>query len=84
MIRSGAAAIVADWRHDGVALGDRGLVNAPHHNYPMARALNLANAPLIDPGNPAGSILLARIKSTDEKTRMPPIARHVVDAVARG
>jgi hypothetical protein len=45
----------------------------------MARALNLANAPLIDPGNPANSILLARIKSTDEKTRMPPIARHVVD-----
>lgn len=68
------------WKAEpGVALGDRGLLNAPHHNYPMARALNLTNAPLVDPGNPANSILLGRIKSTDERTRMPPIARHVVD-----
>lgn len=68
------------WRAEpGVPLDQRGLLNAPHHNTPMARALNLVNAPLIDPGNPANSILLARIKSTDERTRMPPLARSVVD-----
>jgi uncharacterized repeat protein (TIGR03806 family) len=63
----------------GVTLAQRGLINAPHHNVPMARGLDLANAPLIAPGNPAGSILLARIKSTDERLRMPPLARNMVD-----
>jgi glucose/arabinose dehydrogenase len=63
----------------GVPLDQRGLIGAPHHNYPMAKALGLEGAPLIDPGNPANSILLGRIKSTDERTRMPPIARQVVD-----
>lgn len=68
------------WKAEpGVALGDRGLLNAPHHNYPMARVLNLGDAPLVDPGNPANSILLARMKSTDERTRMPPLARNAVD-----
>jgi uncharacterized repeat protein (TIGR03806 family) len=62
-----------------VALAERGLVGAPHHNYPMASALNLVNAPLIAPGNPSGSILLARVKSTDEKLRMPPVGRNLVD-----
>lgn len=64
----------------GVPLADRGLVGAPHHNSPMARALNLRFAPLIDPGNPDNSILLARVKSNDPDLRMPPLARNVVDA----
>ncbi|MDB4937616.1 MAG: hypothetical protein JWP87_4588 [Labilithrix sp.] len=63
----------------GVPLAERGLINAPNHNYPMARAFGLGNAPLIAPGNPAGSILLARVKSTDEKLRMPPLGRNLVD-----
>ena len=63
----------------GVPLADRGLINAPHHNYPMASAVSLGNAPLIAPGNAAGSILLARLKATDERLRMPPIARTLVD-----
>lgn len=64
----------------GVALGNRGLAGAPHHNTPMARALNLINAPLIDPGNPDGSILMARVKSNNPDLRMPPLARNAVDA----
>lgn len=63
----------------GVPLADRGLVNAPHHNGPMARALNLPNAPLIKPGDPAGSLLLARLKTTNPDLRMPPLARNMVD-----
>jgi hypothetical protein len=63
----------------GVPLQSRGLVNAPHHNSPMALALGLGGAPLVDPGNPGNSILLARIKSTDEKLQMPPLGRHTVD-----
>jgi hypothetical protein len=51
----------------------------PHNNFPMAKALNLGNAPLIDPGNAAGSILYARMKSNDPDLRMPPLARNVVD-----
>ena len=34
---------------------------------------------LIAPGNPAQSVLLARIKSNDPDLRMPPLARNVVD-----
>ncbi|MDP3573220.1 MAG: PQQ-dependent sugar dehydrogenase [Archangium sp.] len=64
----------------GVPLEDRGLVGAPHHNGPMARALNLGSAPLIAPGNPAGSLLLARMKSINPDLRMPPLARNTVDA----
>ena len=68
------------WRAEpGIALADRGLLNAPHHNSPMATAFNLNSAPLISPGNPANSILLARLKSTDEKLRMPPLGRNTVD-----
>jgi uncharacterized repeat protein (TIGR03806 family) len=63
----------------GVDLADRGLVGAPHHNTPMAAALGLISAPLIDPGNPAGSILLARVKANAPDLRMPPIARNKVD-----
>ncbi|AKU99292.1 hypothetical protein AKJ09_05956 [Labilithrix luteola] len=64
----------------GVALADRGLLGAPHHNPPMAERLGLSNAPLIEPGNPDGSILMARIKSTDPDLRMPPLGRTMVDA----
>jgi hypothetical protein len=49
---------------------------------PMAKLLNLPDAPLIDPGNPGNSILLQRIKATDERTRMPPLARNMVDTEA--
>jgi uncharacterized repeat protein (TIGR03806 family) len=63
----------------GVALGDRGLVGAPHHNTPMARALGLISAPLVDPGHPENSILLARVKSNNPDLRMPPLARNAVD-----
>jgi uncharacterized repeat protein (TIGR03806 family) len=62
-----------------VPLASRGLVNTPHHNYPMARALGLVTAPLIAPGNPDRSLLLARIKSTDPDLRMPPLGRSLVD-----
>ena len=63
----------------GVPLAERGLVGQPHHNIPMAKAFNLRFAPLIDPGKPESSILLARIKSNDSDLRMPPLARNVVD-----
>ncbi|MBX3199143.1 MAG: PQQ-dependent sugar dehydrogenase [Labilithrix sp.] len=63
----------------GVALAERGLVGAPHHNYPTANALGLGAAPLVAPGNPDGSFLLARMKSTDPDLRMPPLGRNVVD-----
>lgn len=63
----------------GVALADRGLVGAPHHNYPTANALGLGAAPLVAPGDPDGSFLLARMKSTDPDLRMPPLGRSVVD-----
>ncbi len=66
----------------GVPLDDRGLVNAQHHNGPMARALNLGTAPLIAPGNPARSLLLARMKSTNPDLRMPPLGRNTVDVEA--
>lgn len=64
----------------GVPLGDRGLVGAAHHNGPVARALNLGSAPLIAPGEPARSLLLARMKSTNPDLRMPPLGRNTVDA----
>jgi glucose/arabinose dehydrogenase len=68
------------WRAEpGVPLASRGLIDAPNHNYPMAKELGLGSSPLIDPGNPANSILLARIKATDERLRMPPLGRNMVD-----
>ena len=63
----------------GVDVSERGLVGAPHHNTPMAAALGLINAPLVDPGNPAGSVLMARVNSSDPDLRMPPLGRNVVD-----
>ena len=63
----------------GVTLEERGLVNQPHHNWPMANALGLPDAPLIAPGNPEGSILFARIATTNPDLRMPPLGRHAVD-----
>lgn len=65
----------------GLPLDQRGLVGAPHHNDPMAERLGLAGAPLVDPGHPEHSVLLARMKSTDEKLRMPPLGRNMVDPI---
>ncbi|MBX3189453.1 MAG: PQQ-dependent sugar dehydrogenase [Labilithrix sp.] len=65
----------------GVAPAQRQLVNAPHHNAPMAIALGLGNAPLVSPRNPNGSILLARMKTTDRDLAMPPVGRTRVDPV---
>mgnify|MGYP000914059099 CR=1 FL=1 len=65
----------------GVASGSRGLVNQPHHNFPMAQALGLGGSPLVAPGNPGNSILLARINATDGDLRMPPVGRSRVDPV---
>ncbi len=65
----------------GVAVAKRGLVGAPHHNDPMAAGLGLPNAPLVDPGNPAGSLLLQRLKTPDAELAMPPILRTRVDPV---
>jgi hypothetical protein len=75
----------ASWKAEpGLSLAERGLLGAPHHNYPMAAALNLGSSPLVDPGNPGNSLLLARLKATDEKLRMPPLGRtHVDPAAAR-
>jgi glucose/arabinose dehydrogenase len=64
----------------GVPLSARGLVGAQHHNGPMARALGLPSAPLIDPGEPANSLLLARMKSNNADLRMPPLGHELVDA----
>jgi uncharacterized repeat protein (TIGR03806 family) len=63
----------------GVPLAERGLVGMPHHNYPMAKKLGLPNAPLVAAGDPAGSLLLARLKTTDPDLRMPPLGRNIVD-----
>ncbi len=49
------------------------------NNYPMTVRLGLPNGKLIARGDPAHSVLLARIKSNDPDLRMPPIARNVVD-----
>lgn len=66
----------------GVLLENRGLVNKPHHNRPVAEALGIPNAPLISPGNPANSVLLQRMKHTaDPDLRMPPVLRSRVDAI---
>jgi uncharacterized repeat protein (TIGR03806 family) len=68
------------WKGEpGVPLDQRGLIGAPHHNFPMAQAFGLGAAPLIDPGKPSSSILLERLKATDEKLRMPPLGRNIVD-----
>ena len=65
----------------GVPIGSRGLVNVATSNFPMAAAFGLPNAPLIAPGNPAGSLLMQRINSTDVDLRMPPLSRTRVDPV---
>ncbi len=63
----------------GVPIGSRGLVNVQTANFPMAQAFGLPNAPLIAPGNPAGSLLMQRINSVDVDLRMPPLSRTRVD-----
>ncbi|MBL8950963.1 MAG: PQQ-dependent sugar dehydrogenase, partial [Myxococcaceae bacterium] len=65
----------------GVAPQDRGLINAEHHNYPMAGVFGLISAPLVKPGDPEGSILFHRIKSADKDLMMPPVGRYRVDPV---
>ncbi len=65
----------------GVPTASRSLVNAPNHNFPMASAFGLPNAPLVAPGNPAGSLLMQRINSTNVDLRMPPLQRTRVDPV---
>jgi len=45
----------------------------------MAKALDLRFSPLVDPGRPETSILLARVKTNDPDLRMPPLARNMVD-----
>jgi uncharacterized repeat protein (TIGR03806 family) len=63
----------------GVPLAERGLLEAPHHNWPMAGAFDLVMSPLVEPGDPDRSILMARIKTTDTKLQMPPLGRTTVD-----
>lgn len=65
----------------GAAAADRGLVNQPYHNPPMATSIGLPFAPLVAPGNPAGSILWQRINATDQDVRMQPLLRTKVDPV---
>ncbi len=48
-------------------------------NYPMTLRLGIPGGKLVAAGDPAHSILLARIRSNDVDLRMPPIARNVVD-----
>ena len=59
----------------------RGLVNKLHSNYPMASGLGMPDSPLVAPGNPGNSILLARMKSVDGDLRMPALGRTRVDPV---
>jgi uncharacterized repeat protein (TIGR03806 family) len=54
-------------------------LDQPANNYPMTVRLGIPGGKLIAPGNPAASVLLARIKSNNPDLRMPPIARNVVD-----
>lgn len=49
-------------------------------NVPMTLRLGLPNGTLVVPGDPARSVLFARIKTNDPDLRMPPLARSVVDA----
>jgi hypothetical protein len=63
----------------GVADVDRRLINAQHHNAPMASGLGLPFAPLVAPGNADGSLLFARMQTVDEDLRMPPLGRAKVD-----
>lgn len=66
----------------GVAPQDRGLINAPHNNMPMANSFNMWNAPLVTPGNPMRSLLRARLNSLDPDLMMPPVGRRKVDPLA--
>ncbi len=48
---------------------------------PQGGSLGIGGARLVVPGDPARSILLARMRTLDPTTRMPPIATHLVDDV---
>lgn len=50
-------------------------------NGPVENSLGLRGARVIVPGDPARSILLKRMESSDQ-TKMPPLARSVVDIAA--
>ncbi|MFO0741621.1 MAG: PQQ-dependent sugar dehydrogenase [Labilithrix sp.] len=65
----------------GVALSARGLVNVPNHNYPVAAGLGLTqgSAPLIEPGDPSGSLLVRRLQTDDHDLMMPPLGKNIVD-----
>jgi len=65
----------------GVAPAERGLIDAPHHNYPMAGAFGLSSGVLVKPGDPMSSILWNRINSADPDLMMPPVGRRQVDPV---
>ena len=41
-----------------------------------------ADAPLIDPGNPGDSVLIARVRSRNPNTQMPPIGTQLLDTQA--
>jgi mono/diheme cytochrome c family protein len=61
-----------DLRFD-TALGATGMLEAP-----SSGSLGIADARIVDPGSPATSVLLERIRRLDD-TRMPPLSSHVVD-----
>jgi hypothetical protein len=65
----------------GVADADRGLINQPNHNLPMAAEFGIPFGPLVKPGDPMGSILWNRVNATDQDLRMPPVGRTRVDPV---
>ncbi|MEE4383194.1 MAG: PQQ-dependent sugar dehydrogenase [Pseudomonadales bacterium] len=61
-----------DLRFD-TALDATGMLAAP-----SSGSLGIADARIVDPGSPATSVLLERIRRLDD-TRMPPLSSHVVD-----
>ncbi len=63
----------------GIAANSRGIVNVQNHNYPMGAAFGLTTGALVKPGNPAQSILMLRVQSTDRDLGMPPLGRTKVD-----
>ena len=56
-------------------LGARGRYHAPGMH---------AAAPLVDPGRPETSVLLARMRSRDPRVQMPPLGTHLPDTAALG
>lgn len=70
------------WNANPVVGGNRGILGVTtFNNYPMQQVLGLAGRPLVNPGNADQSVLIGRIRTTDEDVRMPPIGRSKVDPV---